>query len=58
VDKWNGERVVGAVSGGFGLVSAPTKNGGVERFATWVSLDTIEKLLMWWTAPAPGIDVP
>jgi hypothetical protein len=45
VDKWNAERAVGAVPGGFGLVSAPAQCGGLQRFATWMSLDTVERLL-------------
>jgi hypothetical protein len=45
VDKWDAERVVGAVKGGFGLISASAKSGGVERFAAWMSLDSVEKLL-------------
>jgi hypothetical protein len=46
VDKWNVERVVRVVAGGFGLVHAPGVSGGSERFASWMSLDSVERLLV------------
>jgi hypothetical protein len=45
VDRWT-TRVVGALpGGGFGLIDASAARGGAERFAAWVSLETVERLL-------------
>jgi len=46
VDRW-APRVVGVLpGGGFGLVDAPAARGGAERFAAWMSLETVERLLV------------
>ena len=45
VSKWDDERAVGAAAVGFDLISAPTYSGGIERFASWMSLDSVERLL-------------
>jgi hypothetical protein len=45
LDKWSAERVVGVSEGGFGLVPAPAASGGLERFASWMSLDNVERVL-------------
>jgi hypothetical protein len=40
VSKWE-ERAVGVVAGGFGLIDAPASSGGLERYASWMSLDAV-----------------
>jgi hypothetical protein len=46
-DRWDVTRVVGVVQGvGFTIVDAPIQCGGMERFAAWVTLDTVERLLI------------
>ena len=45
VSRWDDERVVGAVVGGFGLIGAPAESGGIDRYASWLALDRIEQLL-------------
>lgn len=44
--RWGDERVVGFVPGGLGLVDAPAARGGAERFAAWLTLDSVEQLLV------------
>ena len=41
----HGKRAIGAVPGGFALRSAPATTGGLDRYAAWLSLDGIERLL-------------
>ena len=41
----HGKRAIGAVPGGFGLTPAPVASGGLDRYAAWLALDTIERLL-------------
>jgi hypothetical protein len=45
-DRWNAARVVGVVQGvGFTLVDAPTNRGGALRYAAWLTLDDVARIL-------------
>ena len=37
--------MIAAAPGGFALRDAPVARGGAERYACWLSLDSIERLL-------------
>ena len=43
-DRFTGQ-VIAAAPGGFALRDAPAARGGAERYACWLSLNSIERLL-------------
>jgi hypothetical protein len=41
-----GTRVIGVLpEGGFGLVDAPVDKGGAQRFAVWLGVTSVERML-------------